>query len=135
MISETINSLSEHECTRLLEALKADLSWEWDSRFEAAMAQFPAEKKDTMGAILENHLGPAWDGSSIDLAPEKVRRVLIRLGGIMHGQLLYAAGLPQDGILFCAWWPWGNGRTISIRLMTNPKGLPLLGALAAPASG
>lgn len=129
------NSLSTHDCTRLFEALKADLSWEWDSRFEAALALFPNEKKDEIGTILENHLGSSWDNSTIDRAPESVQRVLIRLGGIMHSQLLYAAALPQEGIIFCAWWPWGNGRTISIRLGTNPKGLPLLNALAAPKPG
>ena len=34
----------------------------------------------------------------------------------MAGQLLLTSA-PSDGVgIYCAWWPWGNGKTISIRL-------------------
>jgi hypothetical protein len=127
---QDINSpLHENDCTELFKALHADLSWQWDDRFETALAQISIAEKDAVGKTLENHLGKAWDSATIDTAPEKVRHIIGQLGGIMAGQLLYAAGLPQDGIIFCAWWPWGNGQTISIRLGTSQDGSALLAAL------
>ncbi|MFO0948275.1 MAG: hypothetical protein U1D30_20525 [Planctomycetota bacterium] len=38
------------------------------------------------------------------------------LGGLDRGQILFACDPGQGPILFCGWWPWGNGVTISIRI-------------------
>ena len=132
MVPDISSALSEHDCTKLFGALQADLSWQWDSRFATALAEIRIEEKNGIGKILENHLGTAWTSGTIDTAPESVQRILFRLGGIMPGQLLYTAGLPRDGIVFCAWWPWGNGQTISIRLGTSQGGSGLLATLASP---
>ena len=132
MVPDISSALSEHDCTKLFGALQDDLSWQWDSRFATALAEISIEEKDSIGKTLENHLGTAWTSGTIDTAPESVQRILFRLGGIMPGQLLYTAGLPRDGIVFCAWWPWGNGQTISIRLGTSQAGSALLAALASP---
>ena len=135
MVPDMSNSLSEYDCTKLFEALQADLSWQWDSRFETALAQITIDEKDGIGKTLENHLGTAWDSVGIDSAPESVQNVIARLGGIMPGQLFYAAGLSQGGIVFSAWWPWGNGQTISIRLGTSQEGSALRATLASLDAG
>ena len=129
MTMDFSSPLSEDACSALVEALQAHLSWEWDSRFETALAQISSAEKNKIGATLEKHMGTAWDSVTIDAAPEKLRHLISRLGGIMPGQLLYAVGLPEDGIAFCAWWPWGNGQTISIRFGTNSEGSALLDSL------
>ena len=135
MVSDISNMLSEHDCTKLFEALQADLSWEWDSRFKTVLAQISVKEKDTIEKTLENYLGIAWDSVTINSAPESVQRILVRFGGIMSEQLFYAAGLAENGIVFCAWWPWGNGQTISIRLGTTLEDSTLLDTLAKPAVG
>ena len=124
--------LSGNDCSELVAALQADLSWEWDSRFETALAQISIEEKNGICTTLEKHMGTAWDSVTIDMAPERMQRVIGRLGGIMPGQLLYTVGLPEDGVAFCAWWPWGNGKTISIRFGTNQEGSGLLNMLIPP---
>lgn len=129
---EMSKTLSENECTKLFEDMQAELSWEWDSRFETALAQIAVKEKNIIGKILENYLGTAWDSTSIYSAPDRVQRIIARLGGIMKGQLFYAAALSQDGSVFCAWWPWGNGQTISIRFGTSQEGSALLATLASP---
>ena len=96
------------------------------------MAQVSVKEKDAVKKILINYLGTAWDSVTIKKAPESEQRILERLGGMMSGQLFYTAGLPENGIVFCAWWPWGNGQTISIRLGTNLENSTLLDTLAKP---
>ena len=34
----------------------------------------------------------------------------------MSGQLLLLSDSATDVLIYCAWWPWGNGLTISIRV-------------------
>lgn len=108
--------LTEDDCKRLFDTLQDHLSWKWDNRFETALAHFSIRERDDVKKILESHLGMAWDNSNIDTSPVMVNTILDTLGGLMPGQLFYAAGLQQDDIIFCAWWPWGNGQTISIRI-------------------
>jgi len=129
MVQDSIVPLPVHDCTALFKTLQAVLSWQWDGRFQTALAQIGMAEKDAMRVTLENHLGPAWDSATIDTAPESVRRAIGRLGGIMPGHLFYAVELSPDGMVFCAWWPWGNGRTISIRVGASPEGSALLATL------
>lgn len=123
-----------HDYTELFKALQVDLSWQWDGRFQTALAQISIAEKDGIRSTLESHLGTAWDSANIDKAPEAVRRTIGQLGGIMAGQLFYAAGLAQEGLVFCAWWPWGNGRTISLRIGTSLEGSALLDTLVPTAA-
>ena len=132
MVSNITNSLSKHDSTKLLEELQAGFSWEWDSRFKTVLAQVSIKEKDVVEKTLINYLGTAWDSVTIKKAPESEQHILLRLGGMMSGQLFYAANLPENGIVFCAWWPWGNGQTISIRLGTNLEDSTLLDTLAKP---
>ncbi len=132
MVSNISNSLSEHDCTKLLEELQSSFSWEWDSRFKTVLAQISIKEKDVVEKTLVNYLGTAWDSVTLKKAPESEQRILVRLGGMMSGQLFYAAGLPENRIIFCAWWPWGNGQTISIRVGTNLEDSALLDMLAKP---
>ena len=132
MVSNITNSLSQHEGTKFLEELEAGFSWEWDSRFKTVLAQISVKEKDTVEKTLVNYLGTAWDSVTIKKAPESEQRILESLGGMMSGQFFYTAGLPENGIIFCAWWPWGNGQTISIRLGTNLEDSTLLDTLAKP---
>jgi len=132
MASDSSRILSSNDSTKFVEALQGDLSWQWDSRFKTVLTQFNTDEKDAVKKILECYLGTAWDSITIKTVPESMQSILARLGGIMTGQLFYGANLPENGIVFCAWWPWGNGQTISIRLGTNLEDSTLLDTLAKP---
>ena len=38
------------------------------------------------------------------------------IGGIRSTQQLFTTQLEQDVMSYVAWWPWGDGQTISIRV-------------------
>jgi len=106
----------ENDCKELFRGFQGVLSWKWDSRFETVLAEFGVDKKDSIRAILERSLKTTWDSSNIDKAPDIMRKINSRLGGLRSGQQLFASDPQKDAFLFCAWWPWGDGKTVSIRL-------------------
>jgi hypothetical protein len=106
----------ETTCKELWSAFRGVLSWKWDSRFEAVLAEFGVAKKDSIRAILERSLRITWDSSNIGNAPEIVREISSHLGGLRSGQVLFTSDPNQEAFIFCAWWPWGDGKIISIRI-------------------
>lgn len=117
------NSNLENICRELISAFQATLSWKWDSRFETVLAEFFVDNKDRVREILERYLSIAWDSSNIGKAPDVVRMIAGHLGGLWSGQLLFTSDPNQDALIFGAWWPWGDGNTISLRVAPFDKRL------------
>ena len=113
----------ENDCKKIFSAFQGVLSWKWDSRFETALAEFGADNKDSIRAILDRYLSITWNSSNIGNAPDIVQRINIHLGNLRSGQLLLTSDPNQDVFIFSAWWPWGNGKSISIRIAPYYKKL------------
>ncbi len=107
---------SEALCGDLAEALVEILEWKWDGRFGTALAEFLLDQKGSVLGILDRYLVSQWDSATIGDAPEVAQKVKRHLGGLMPGQLLFVSDVSDDSPIYCAWWPWGNGQTISIRI-------------------
>jgi len=106
----------ENACGELGGAFQGILSWKWDSRFGAVLAEFGAGKKESIRAVLERYFRVTWDSSNVDKAPDIVREINSHLGGLRAGQMLFITDPNREPLIFCAWWPWGDGETISIRI-------------------
>ena len=111
----------EKLCKGLSETFQGVLSWQWDGRFEAALSEFCVDNKDNIRALLENYLNSVWDISNIAKAPDIVQVITKGIGGLRSGQLIFTSNPSQDVFILCAWWPWGNGKTISIRIAPISK--------------
>jgi len=81
----------------------------------------PRRRKEKVLRILESFLVSRWDSVTIGEAPEIVQQIKTHFGGLMSGQLLLLSDPNQDALIYCAWWPWGNGKTISIRVGAYSK--------------
>ena len=108
---------------KLLSASRGVLSWKWDHRFEAFLAEFSVDKRDEFRSILERDFSNVWDSSNIREAPDIVKMCSNRFGGLRSGQLLFTTDPSQDVFICGAWWPWGDGRTISLRIASPAKKL------------
>jgi hypothetical protein len=117
------NAGLENECKKLWSAFQGILVWKWDSRFETALAEFGVKKQDNVRSTLERFLRSTWDGSNMANAPDPVRAVNGRLGDLRPGQLLFTSDQKGNAFIFCAWWPWGDGKTISIRIAPSYQNL------------
>ena len=100
----------------IAQSLEGTLSWEWDNRFSAALAAFSVSQQELIHQALKQSLCISWDASNIDEAAENVQVISRNLGGITPGQQLLISSPDSGSFLFCAWWPWGNGESISIRI-------------------
>jgi len=113
----------EKNCKELFNAFKGVVSWKWDNRFDTVLAEFSVNNKNSVRAILDRYLSIAWDSSNIGSAPKTIQKINMHLGKLRSGQLLFSSDPKQDAYIFCAWWPWGDGETISIRIAPYYKKL------------
>jgi hypothetical protein len=87
------------------------------------MAEFRTDDVDKIRAVLDKFLNFTWDISNVEQAPEIVRMVNNSFGKLREGQLLLSSDTDEDACILCAWWPWGNGEKISIRIVPTCKRL------------
>lgn len=106
----------EKSCRELAGAFKNQVSWKWDGRFETALAEFGVADKEPVCRILKTQMGFIWDDHNSGNLPERVQMIIDCFDGLNPGQLLFTSDPDREDLVLCAWWPWGNGRTISIRL-------------------
>ena len=106
---------------KLLSASWEVFSWKWDQRFEAFLAEFSADKGDEFRAILERDFSKVWDCLNIREAPDIVKMCNNNFGGLRSGQLLFTTDPSQNVFVCGAWWPWGDGKTISLRIASPAK--------------
>jgi len=114
-------STPESKCKDIFVALKGRLNWKWDDRFGVVLAEFDVRDKESIQSVLDLHFDLSWDLSTALTAPEKVSAAIDLMGGIMGDQKLFTSELKSETLVFCAWWPWGNGQTISIRMAPYPS--------------
>ena len=122
-----VNDLDKAEikniCSALSSGFQGTLKWAWDRRFETILAEFAVDRKDEIRATLEQSLKVTWDSANVGNAPEIVRAIDDLLGGLRPGQLLFTSDPQRDALIFCAWWPWGSGKEISLRVGPSYKNL------------
>lgn len=106
----------ESICKKLLDAFRGILSWKWDDWIGTILAEFDAEKSEDIRVVLEKYLPVSWEVSNITTAPDIVQKLDQHLGGLRPTQFLFSSDPSPNDFVFCAWWPWGNRKTISLRI-------------------
>lgn len=103
-------------CTELLEKFGDLLKWQWEERSRTLLAEFSVDKKDQVWLILQQHYGDCWDNKSFKKAPPEIKHRAGNLATLNKGQHLFSTlKAPYDRTMV-AWWPWGHGATVSIRI-------------------
>ncbi|MDH5737767.1 MAG: hypothetical protein OEZ23_05620 [Gammaproteobacteria bacterium] len=115
-MQDSLRLVAEDICTGITRETGEHLYWQWDNRFDTALAQFNITDESVIRAVLDRYLSVQWDSSAANSAPVNIQNVLSRLGGLKGGQLFWTSSAEADEYVYCAWWPWGNGEKISIRL-------------------
>ncbi len=109
-------SLLEKRCRWIIDHLGDQLKWKWDSRFETILSEFDVKDTDTIKLKLSRQMDIEWNSENTGGAPELIQIIIDYFGGLNPDQILFTSDPDVDGILLCAWWPWGNGKTVSIRM-------------------
>ena len=56
-------------------------------------------------------------------ASEYIKSVVDSISGIKSGQIFFTTDGDADPLLFAAWWPWGDGIHISLRIGASDSSL------------
>lgn len=118
MDSTGLNLLAElaPRASTIVEVTKGVLTWEWDPRFGAALAGFDLSDVEKVRPVVEEVFGAAWSSANLPTAGDAVKAVAKAKGGLRPGQLLYTTDADSPATLLCAWWVWGSGARISVRI-------------------
>jgi hypothetical protein len=111
-------------CEAVVRASKGVLHWGWDDYLSAALAVFPATDGPKVAALLATALPGSWDVATIASAPAPVKAQAQTMGGLRTGQRLFASHDARGALAFAAWWPWGDGKKVSLRVGVVCPGLP-----------
>jgi hypothetical protein len=90
--------------------------WSWDTRLNAASSSFSADLEQAAHTAVKKTLTTEWNAATLNSAPQHVKDIAQKSGGVRSGQLVLAT--PPSGRYFAygLWWPWGDGLTISLRV-------------------
>jgi uncharacterized membrane protein len=106
----------EKQCIALSQDFGDLLEWTWDERYSIVLSEFGKDKEDQVHEILEKHFKCLWSTKNITSAPAPILRLVKSMGGMQDGQILFTTHVVRGEFVFCALWPWGNNKSISIRL-------------------
>jgi hypothetical protein len=103
-------------CETIAKGAKGLLTWQWDKRFETAAAVLDVAQGAQVRELLEPALPWHWDSQTAASIPVPVHDLTAALGGLHVGQLVFASDKDNDIFVFGAWWPWNDGKRISLRI-------------------
>lgn len=108
----------------VLENLAGELSavlggspnWQWDDRLEAVLLQIDSRQKEKVIAVLESYFSDYWNVLCDEELPDNIQRLILHFDGMNPEQLLFSTDTREGDFLYCAWWPWKDGKTTSVRI-------------------
>ena len=94
-----------------------ELTWRWEERQSALLAEFSWEKKDRILTILRQLFPQEWDRKNIKKAPKNLKDELGELALLTKEQLIFTRPASDETpAIAIIWWPWGHGATYSMRI-------------------
>ena len=90
--------------------------WSHDSRLSCVASTFTTDVLQKARAAAAEALPIEWTERSLATAPGAVRELAKRHDGIRAGQMLLASAPIGHIVAYGLWWPWGDNRTISLRV-------------------
>jgi hypothetical protein len=92
------------------------VKWKFNQFDQVMLAEFSVDKEDQVFFSLQQLLPEIWDAKSIKKAPSEVKHYAGVFAKIVKTQKLMSSNIELKPRVMLAWWPWGHGATISIRL-------------------
>lgn len=88
----------------------------WDDRHQALLAEFSVDHSDPIMTILLQSFPHSWDSKTIKKANPILKHKAKHFAELKVSQRLLTKGIDGSEDLMAAWWPWGHGATVSIRI-------------------
>lgn len=104
-------------CGKILRNIPRNYTWlwEWDDMLNTTLVVFDTQHADFVLEVMRSVFEQEWDFFSFHDPDESVQAYFTEILGIVPGQTLFTTRIPP-AILFAAWWPWGNNKSVSLRI-------------------
>ena len=104
----------------VIDALSPLVKWQYNDFHGVMLAEFSVDKQHQVMAVLQQLFCCQWDAKSVKKAPPELRHRAGFFAKLVKNQLLLSKDLQTQPKVMVAWWPWGHGATVSVRLfLTN----------------
>jgi len=100
----------------IVDALNGVVKWKYDDFNRALLAEFSADKAAQVNAIVKKHYAVEWHAKNIKQAPMLMKHLAGKYAVLSKKQRLYYSEETERPDVMLAWWPWGHGATVSVRL-------------------
>ncbi len=100
----------------VIAALSSMVKWKYDDFHEVMLAEFSVDKQDQVMFTLQQVLPVNWDVKTIKKAPDEVKHYAGIFSKLVKQQKLFSSNIQLHPKVMVAWWPWGHGATVSVRL-------------------
>lgn len=98
--------------------------WTYDRRLKCVSSSIPLAQQEAARAAMTEVLPTSYSAQTLASAPEGVRSLAEKCGGVRSSQLLFWGGGDAAPGAFGLWWPWGDGTTVSLRIGLHDVDLP-----------
>ena len=103
-------------CKKIATVMPGSSRWEPDDRFNTVVAVLEKNDAGAVLSALQTSFDQEWSKKNIRKSPAGVKSIADSVSGINKGQILFATDDTIGPALFAAWWPWGDGTNISLRI-------------------
>jgi hypothetical protein len=79
-------------------------------------SSFNVEAEAKARAAVTAALPTEWTSVTIQSAPQPLKDLSERTGGLRAGQLIFVSGPATGSFGYGLWWPWGDAITTSFRV-------------------
>lgn len=100
----------------VIAALSSVVTWKYDSTNQLMLAEFSVDKQDQVLSTLYQGFPLNWDVKTINKAPDEVKHYAGSFSKLLKHQKLFSTHSDRYPKVMAAWWPWGHGATVSVRL-------------------
>jgi hypothetical protein len=100
----------------VIDALSPIVKWQYNDFHGVMLAEFSVDKQDQVRLALQQVLPLSWDAKSIKKAPSELKHKAHFFAKLSKNQMLLSDHLENQPKIMVAWWPWGHGATVSIRV-------------------
>jgi hypothetical protein len=105
---------------QVIEALSPLVKWKYDEFHKVMLAEFSVDKQDQVMFALKQVLPVCWDAKTIKKASPQIKHYAGSFAKLTKSQQLLAESEHERPNIMVAWWPWGHGATVSVRVfLTN----------------
>lgn len=120
------NDLADVEacCRGVIEDGADIFQWEWDDYIGSMLTVISSASVPEASRILDSWFFSRWDPSTLSSAPDRVQTIADALGGLRPKQHLLVSEVDPHVMVYAAWWPWGDGDTVSIRIGLVTTNIP-----------